>query len=256
MLLAAKRYAKSHSTLRFFLQLVDESGTTFEQSLLGARALNTIDPENIRTILSTSFEDYNLGFREPSFHPLLGSGIFTQDGPAWKQSRQLLRPHFASTQANVFLQIQSCVESLIRSIPKDGIVDLQPLFFNLTFHTTMFLLFGDDADEDTSKSTFASALNMAQEYLPHRVRLGKFYWVMNDKSFRDACRTCHHFVDECVDRALLKFTSRKAEDENYCPPFVESLIGRTQDRRVLRAQCLNMLVAGRDTTACCLSWTL
>ena len=258
MILKAKRHSKDHSTLRFLLQLLDESGTTFSQNLLGARSLNTIDPENIQTILSGSFEDWNLGFREPSFHPLLGSGIFTQDGAAWKQSRQLLRPHFTLTRTRTFERIQLCVDRLIASIPRDGgVVDLQPLFLQLTFQTTMFLLFGDDADNvDTSRSEFASAFHTAQNYLPTRTRLGKFYWTVDDTSFRSACRTCHEFIDQGVDRALQKLASGKTAVEDECPSFVESLIARTQDRRILRDQCLNMLLAGRDTTASCLSWTL
>lgn len=258
MILRARHHGKDHSALRFLLQLFDESGTTFEQTLLGARSLNTIDPDNIQTILSGSFEDWNLGFREPSFHPLLGSGIFTQDGATWKQSRHLLRPHFALTRARTFERIQLCVDRLLASIPRDGsVVDLKPLFLHLTFQTTMFLLFGEDSNNiDTPQSDFASAFQTAQGYLPPRVRLGKFYWAVDDKSFRSACRTCHEFIDQGVDRALQKLASGKITGEDECPSFVESLMGRTQDRRILRDQCLNMLLAGRDTTACCLSWTL
>jgi cytochrome P450 len=76
--------------------VVEESGTTFEQNLLGSRGIGTIEPENIEAILLTNFNDYGLGLRAPTFHPLLGSGIFTQDGAAWKHSRRLLRPQLAS----------------------------------------------------------------------------------------------------------------------------------------------------------------
>jgi len=35
--------------------VVEDSGTTFEQNLLGARGIDTIDPENIEAILSKKF---------------------------------------------------------------------------------------------------------------------------------------------------------------------------------------------------------
>jgi len=41
--------------LQFFLDVVDQNGTTFEQNLLGGRSVNTVDPENIKAILSTNF---------------------------------------------------------------------------------------------------------------------------------------------------------------------------------------------------------
>jgi hypothetical protein len=41
--------------LHFFLEVVEESGTTFEQSLLGGRGIGTVEPRNIEAILSTNF---------------------------------------------------------------------------------------------------------------------------------------------------------------------------------------------------------
>ena len=56
MLIKALRYARTMHILQFFVDVVDENGTTFEQKLLGARGIDTVDPENIETILSTSFD--------------------------------------------------------------------------------------------------------------------------------------------------------------------------------------------------------
>lgn len=137
----------------------------------------------------TTNTDYSLGLRAPTFQPLLGSGIFTQDGAAWRHSRQLLRPQFASNRVHHFEQVQRCVQHLIESIPNGGIVDLQRLFFKLTFHTTMFLLFGNSVNSSDwgqvadQESKFSQAFNVLQEYLSHRGRLGPFYWLLNDKAF-------------------------------------------------------------------------
>jgi cytochrome P450 len=38
--------------------------------------------------------------------------------------------------------------------------------------------------------------------------------------------------------------------------FIDALVRETRDKKALRDQCLNVLLAGRDTTACCLTWTL
>lgn len=160
------------------------------------------------------------------------------------------------------------MQYLIDAIPGDGVVDLQPLCFKLTFDTTMFLLFGDSVSASDwgqvagQESEFAKAFNVAQEYLSHRGRLGTFYWVLNDRAFRDACNTCHRFVDEAVSKALEVFSRNegtgKQEDYDGKPSsvFVETLLQQTRDPQVIRDQCLNLLLAGRDTTGCCLQWTL
>ncbi|KAL6862549.1 hypothetical protein ACO1O0_002783 [Amphichorda felina] len=258
-------HAKKKQILHWFAQVMQEIPPTFEQNLLGGRGVNTIDPRNIEAILSTNFNDYCLGLRQPTFRPLLGSGIFTQDGEAWKHSRHLLRPQLASNRPQNFDQIKKCVQDLIDAIPKDGNVDLQPLCFRLTFDTTMFLLFGDSVSNadwgqvSGQESDFAAAFNTAQEYLSHRGRLGPFYWLMNSREFRDACRTCHRFVDGAVARALRESTMGKGKggpdssQSGGC--FVEALVQQTTDPLVIRDQCLNVLLAGRDTTGCCLQWS-
>jgi cytochrome P450 len=38
--------------------------------------------------------------------------------------------------------------------------------------------------------------------------------------------------------------------------FIKQIAEESQDMKELRDQLLNVLLAGRDTTACCLSWTL
>jgi hypothetical protein len=55
LLLKAFRYEKKQRILQFFLDVVAESGNTFEQNLLFARGIDTIEPRNIEAILSVQF---------------------------------------------------------------------------------------------------------------------------------------------------------------------------------------------------------
>lgn len=211
-------------------------------------------------------EDFSLGLRPKHFAPLMGSGIFTQDGAAWRHSRALLRPQFTSNRYQNFEEMKKSVESLVDQISPDSIVDLQPLFFRLTFDTTTFLLFGktlsslQSSDIAGKESEFAAAFNLGQDYLSHRGRLGDLYWLANTPEFWRACKTSHRFVDDAIQTALddaEKPKSKETEDEdskNYV--FIDALIQETRNKKELRDQCLNVLLAGRDTTACCLTWTL
>lgn len=157
-----------------------------------------------------------------------------------------------------------CVESLIDQIPTQETIDLQPLFFELTFDATTFLLFGETTSSLQSSevagrgSSFAEAFNLGQEYLSSRGRLGKFYWLLNPPEFRRACKGTHHFVDTAVRRALeaKKESSASRETEKKRYVFMDALVQQTSDERALRDQCLNVLLAGRDTIACCLTWTM
>ncbi|OQE32751.1 hypothetical protein PENFLA_c001G04217 [Penicillium flavigenum] len=135
LLIKAFRYDERRQALRFFTQVWNESGTTFEQHLLFSRGVDTMEPENLKAILSTH-------------------GIFTQDGAQWRHSRELLPPQFKSNRFDNFEQIKDAVNDLIANVPDDGVVDLQPLFFRLTFETTLFLLFGQHLPSLKSEGIF------------------------------------------------------------------------------------------------------
>ncbi|KAL6413894.1 cytochrome P450 [Ilyonectria robusta] len=263
MLSRAVKRSEDMQMLRFFVEVAEESGSTFEQHLLGSRGVNTVDPRNIQAILSTKSEDYCLGVRILSFTPLLGSGIFTQDGTAWKHSRELFGPQFAYNNLQNFEQVKGHVQDLINSVPEDGIVDLQPLCFKLSLDNTMSLIFGDSvsAMDWGQESEFEKAFDIAQDYITRRARLGPYYWFLNGKKFRDACKTCHHFVDKAVARALATSTRTNrstGEDENndgkVGHALIDFLAQQMKEPQIIRDQCMNLLLAGRDTTGCCLQW--
>lgn len=207
---------------------------------------------------------YDLGARPPTFAPLLGDGIFTQDGAAWKHSRDLLRPLFSSIRTNIFTQVVEHTEHLINCIQVDHFTDLQPLFFQFTFDTTTFLLFGNSTNSLQATSTqdavtareteFSEAFRISQHYLFRRGRLGDAYWLIGGKDFRKQCSIVHRFIDEAVQEVLsVEHRHQKPEDVHS---FLDAIIQETRDPRVLRDQLLNIMLAGRDTTACCLTWTL
>ncbi len=73
---------------------------------------------------------------------MFGDGIFFQDGNAWKQSRQLLRPQFHFKQYSDLDMFRDATNNLLDAIPRGGgVIDLQPLFFRLTLDLTAEFLF-------------------------------------------------------------------------------------------------------------------
>ncbi|KAF7587481.1 hypothetical protein BBP40_007178 [Aspergillus hancockii] len=91
-----------------------------------------------------------------------------------------------------------------------------------------------------------------------RFRLQGLYWLHNPKSFQDNIKEIHYFADFCVQNALERARRRKSDDtaprERYI--FLDELINVTKDPIELRSQLLNILLAGRDTTASLVSWAL
>ena len=197
--------------------------------------------------------------RNEVFAPLLGHGIFTQEGPAWKHSRELLRNQFVRTQYQNLDQFREHVDNLIDRLPSKGVIDLQPLFFKLTLDTTTALLFGQSvgslkAGTNDEFKVFAESFDIAQEGLAKRFRLAPWHFFYNPSHFKRACSTVHAFVDNYVQERGVKGQSNV--DQGLEENFVDQLAQESNSTTALRDQLLNILIAGRDTAECCLSWTI
>lgn len=95
------RLTKAVREKRWIDYLADQfavHGNTFQLRFLSRKLITTIEPENVKAILATQFQDFCLGTRHEQFYPLLGDGIFTLDGAGWSHARGLLRPQFTRDQ--------------------------------------------------------------------------------------------------------------------------------------------------------------
>jgi cytochrome P450 len=228
--------------------------------LFGAEGYMTTDPKNIESILSTRFEDWGLGSRSAGLYPLLGNGIFTQDGRPWKHSRELLRRQFARIQYQNLTVFDKHVEDLISrlSLEADGIVDMQPHFFHFTLSTTTDLIFGESSGSlgDDVQEIFSANFDYASSISAIRLRLADFHWLYKPKKFRKSCDVVKAYADRFVAQALKSLENQGEEAALAQYPFILDLYRDLKYPVLVRDQLVNVLIAGRDTTACLMSWTL
>ncbi|TAQ86300.1 hypothetical protein B7494_g5374 [Chlorociboria aeruginascens] len=234
---------------------------TIRLGLWGVTGYITTDPKNIETILSTRFEDYGLGARRIGTLPLLGEGIFSQDGPAWKHSRDIIRRQFARVQMQNLQAFAPHVDTLLSALKQGAkvgeIVDLKPHFFEFTLNTTTMLLFGEPHTSLPKKDRDALRVNfdVAALGVSFRLRLGPLAALYNPADFRKACKVVRDWATFFADKALKykdEFGDEKAS-EKYS--FIMDLWKEMGDKELVRDQLLHILIAGRDSTAALLTWT-
>jgi cytochrome P450 len=289
------------------LVLYEELGRrpTWNQNLLGTWHHMTTDPKNVQAMLATQFKDFELGpFRRNMFNPVIGKGIFTTDGTDWyiapihnrqghginyerrQHSRSLLRPQFARSQvANLQLE-ERHFQHLLNRLPLQSnswtdIVDLAPLFFNLTLDSATEFLIGQSVNSQVTSSeksqvlqpgepthegvpngySFGQAFDRANVVVAYRSRMMNLYFLYNPAQFRKDCAEIQRFAQYYVDLALTgnlqsgENKSVSGDQTNSGYVFLRELAKETQDPEELRTQLLNILLAGRDTTAGLLGWT-
>ena len=273
------RAGRQKKLLALFTEYFEELGPTVELTILGGTVYATKDPENIEAILSTQFDgtsldptsrgtnmlhkisslknnlDFHLGPRNLAMTSMIGEGIFIQDGPAWKHSRELLRRQFVRMQYQNLEGFREHVENLVETLSNSkGIVDLQPLFYRLTLDTTIAMILGQSVESFKHEiDLFSKSFNKASLVTATRVRLGDLYFLYAPTGFFAACNTVKSYTDQFVKDALQQNNANASD--RYT--FINDLYSEHhQDARLVRDQVINVLIAGRDTTAATMSYVL
>lgn len=150
--------------------------------------------------------------------------------------------------------VNNLVSNLQRS---SGVVDLQPYFFNFTLATTTALIFGQPMEncENEPQDKFASNFDNASLISAIRLRLNRLYWLYTPLKYTKSCNVVKEYAIDFVEQAMKNKDSQDQKTkERYA--FIQGLLNEIGDPILVRDQLINVLMAGRDSTAALLSWTL
>ncbi|KAG7288311.1 hypothetical protein NEMBOFW57_007842 [Staphylotrichum longicolle] len=245
------------------------------------------DPDVIRHVLSNTLTDWDISeHRSESWNPLVGHGIFTARGEHWKHSRALVRPQFALDQINDLFMFERHVEQLFVAIDRHRDTgarwtqsfDLQPYLYNLTLDIVTEMLFGYSVHSQNpservelpeipgfktpDRANIGKHMDAGKAWIETRGALWKYRWLLPCGEFYKHCTAIHEYAQWFVQLRLLRgdkyldglqqHDSDTSNSERYC--LLNELAKLTQDPTELRSQPLNVLTAGRDTTAALIGW--
>lgn len=242
-------------------------GITYGSRYFTQPLISTIDPENIKTVLTARFKDYAVrSIRAPKLGPLLGRGIFVTDDKEWSHLRAMLRSNFARAQVADLAMMDRHVRHLLSAVRPGAAVDLQELFSRFTLDSSTEFLFGESTYSQLGGKfgtrDFSHSIESAFKEVALELRMGALatFRPSAEKQRRDdSYRVCRSYVAGFVDRAMdLRRGSQAHGGEkdgngtsrNY---FLKELAKTSLDRDGITDALLNLLFAGRDTTSSLLS---
>ena len=227
----------------------------------------------IFSVMVRNYESITSGIRSNN----LRVGIFTTDGQLWHNSRQLIRPQFVKDRLSDIDIFEQHSQVLISKIEQSQEIDTLDMMFRYTLDAATHFLLGHSVDSlEVPKTAFADAFYNAQRVQSLIARVGyaakhlhrnlpltihsPLNWAVPRKrmGFYDSVKTIDDFVSSFIDTTLAlspeELEKQTSHDEGYT--FLHALASYTRDRKMLRDQLVNVLLAGRDTTACTLTWAI
>ncbi|PNP58109.1 hypothetical protein THARTR1_02267 [Trichoderma harzianum] len=234
---------------------------TIEMRVLNERVCFTADPENIKAVLATQFQDFGKGKRfHDEWYDFLGDSIFTIDGAPWHDTRQLLRPQFSRDRVSDLYCFEKHVQMLFKAIANGGPLDgeNQPIRIHGTAKYKVEALADHASPRRNPQHTLMNSFNEVQRIQNIIVRAPLTRLFISKKPFYSGIRDIENFVNPIIQRVLSmtpdQLAAHTKSDRDYT--LLHELASFTRDPKLIRDQIFAILLAGRDTTASTLSFVM
>jgi cytochrome P450 len=198
--ISATRQHRNLQLWRWFFSTygTEESPYTVETKIGTTRYIITADHNIIKAVLATQFADFGKGEAfHRSWSDFLGDSIFTTDGPAWHDSRKLIRPLFVKQRIGDLEIFERYAQKLMGLIYKQGQkTDLGQLFYRFTLDVATDFLFGESVSSlEKPQTEFATAISEVQRVQAKLARSGydKSNKNQTGRPFADSSFPAGHF---------------------------------------------------------------
>jgi len=239
-----------------------------------------LSPENVEYILKTNFLNYGKGplFRS-RMQELLGEGIFNVDGSRWYEQRKISSHLFShrNFKQRMLTTINKDVTTLVgivgqavdkakSSTSGAAEINFSRLFARYTLDAIGEIAFGKDVGALRGESEdFVTSFDYIQSFLNDLVLKPPGYafycrqFTPEGKKYSECLATLNSYVQSMVETARRETTPEElAARGDLLALFLTrtDTHGNPFSLEYLRDIVVNMTIAGRDTTAYALAWTL
>jgi cytochrome P450 len=225
------------------------------------RAIFLYNPEDIQQVLTANHSNYIKATRGYKvLRQLLGFGLLTSDGEFWKRQRRIAQPAFHRKSIAGFHHVfvgeseRMAREWAARTDPETP-VDVADEMNHLTLRIAAKTLFGADVDEDTVGEALRVILGRFHDLASSALPAGHLLPTLENYRFFRAKRS----LKGIVRRIIAKRRKRPAGETDLLALFMgahDEETGESMTDAQLQDEVLTMLLAGHETTANVLSWTL
>ena len=224
--------------------------------ILGANYHLVSDPDGIRRILLDNQPNYVRPSFLPRLLPLIADGLFGADGASWKSQRRLMAPVFTPAAVTQFLPLFADAGRDAAAEWKPGVVDVARAATGLTFNIISQALFSGDHGLSGDEAARLVAVALADAGRPKPTTLLGLHWV--DEVLGPGPKSQRIMRDR-----IAAFVARRQASLDPPDDFMTRLIQAFQAEhspedaaKLAISNAVTFLVAGHETTANALAWTL
>lgn len=235
------------------------------------------DPVMARHILrDSSPEQYCKGMLAEILEPIMGNGLIPADPKIWKVRRRAVVPGFHKRWlTNMITMFGDCADRLVTNLTirsADKPIDMEERFCSVTLDIIGKAVFNYDFGSVTKESPIVKAVYRVLREAEHRSSSFIPYWNLpyaekwmgGQVEFRKDMGMLDSILTKLINRAVEtrqeasveELEERDVGDDPSLLRFFADMRGEDLTSKVLRDDLMTMLIAGHETTAAMLTWTV
>ncbi len=251
-----------HDPVAVYRHMGKDGGLHFQR--IGVSTVATVtDPAILRHVLIGKAENYaKTPIARALLEPILGRGLLTSEGSFWRRQRRIAAPAFHHRRITAFADMMvALTEDMLagwEAAATDGRpLDMQAEMSRLTMKVITRAMFSDNLGDDEAREVSEAIRVLSRHKLRLRDLIGVPEWLprLPDRNIASALGT--------VDRTVARLIGERRADGRDRGDFLSMLMlaedeetGERMSDRQLRDEVITMFVAGHETTATALVWTL
>ncbi|EJA8705775.1 cytochrome P450 [Campylobacter coli] len=228
------------------------------------------DTKEVKRMMVDEVKEFpKSAFLHELLSPLLGESIFTTNGEVWKKQRELLRPSFEMTRiSKVFNLMSEAVSDMMKRFekyPNASIIEVDEAMTFITADVIFRTIMSSKLDEEQGKKILDAFVTF-QEQSVHTAmrRMFRFpkwlSYVLGDRKRAKAGDVIRQALSDIIKPRYDAVSSGKAENfEDILGSLLLVVDAQTNQRfsfEEILDQVAMLFLAGHETTASSLTWTL
>jgi cytochrome P450 len=235
-------------------------GGTYSVMLGSVKFIVTQDPLFIDHVLRSNHRNYiKSPIQTKQLGRFLGNGLLTSNGEYWLKQRRLIQPGFHTDRIHALYDIiRRTIDNFLERLPEGREIDVYPMMNRLAFEIVINTLFNINVPEST-QNELNRLIYELQDYVIRDLRqVYKRWW------FRLSGENHRHMAKSRRVREIIRQMIRERKNANKkFNDLLDMLLeakyedtGEHMNEEQLIDEITILIIAGHETTANALAWTL
>lgn len=236
-------------------------GDTIRFRIINQTSFLVAHPDDIKHVLVDNHRNYNKRTRGmEALKEVIGQGLLTSEGDFWRRQRRIAQPAFHRDRIASFGRAMvDCADEYVDRWQDGDIVDVASEMMHVTLAVVARTLLSADVSTEARDigSALTTALTIANSATSSLVEFPLYVPTPKNLRLRRAVRTLDEVVLDMIEqRRALTPEDRPDDLLTMLMGATDEETGEGMDDRQLRDEVMTIFLAGHETTANALAWTL